>query len=131
MKLEKIPKILRYCIIGTLVAFTYQGTFLLTQRLPLIYGNLIAVLLTSLVSYFGHHSITFIRKGNHKKHMSRFALQVALTYIASTAILHWILSNNYHYFYGIVMVWGFLPTIGFLIMRFWTFLEPLPIDKEI
>lgn len=131
MNLHSIPKALRYIMVGTLVAFTYQLSFMCVKSLPLPLANLIAVCLTSLVSYFGHHSITFLRKGNHQKYGLRFSVQFVITYLTSTAILHTILTRNIHYFYGIALVWVLLPITGFIVMQLWTFMEPHSIDLEI
>ncbi len=127
MILTKIPLIVRYGFIGVLASLVYQVSFVLTMDLPLLYGNFIAVSMSAVVSYFGHHSITFLRKGNHQKYFSRFGIQVALTYLFSTLILRGFLDHGFHYFYAIATVWIAIPIINFMIMQFWTFI--LPHDK--
>lgn len=43
----------------------------------------------------------------------------------------WILNHNLHYFYGIASVCILLPSISFVMMKIWTFFEPLPIEQEV
>jgi len=121
LRLVNIPLVIRYIAVGITASLIYQLGFVLTRHFPLEYGNLIAVSMSAIISYLGHHSITFLRKGNHRKYLLRFTIQLTFTYLLSTLTHRWFLNHHYHYFFGIIAVWFIIPILNFMILQLWTF----------
>lgn len=121
-----LRKISYFGIVGVGAASTYALTVILFVeyfRLQPTYANLFGVSCSAVVSYLGHHHLTFQKKGNHKQFMPRFLLQIIMSYLTSVALFHYINYMHWSYFVGIVLVWIIIPIINFLLMQFWTFTE--------
>ncbi len=127
-------KLLRYGLVGLFAFIVYFLMILLTLEFlkwPLIWGNLLATSCAAFVSYFGHHSLTFQKKGKHFRYFPRFSFQFLLAFLFSTWIMHQVVQNSWPYVYAVCVVSIVLSTINFLVMQFWTFFKHHPIDDEI
>ena len=127
-------KLFRYGLVGFFAFICYFLVIFITLEFlkwPIVWGNLLATLCTALVSYFGHHSFTFRKKGEHFRYFSRFSLQFVLTFFVSTWIMQQTAENHWPYFYAVSAVSFILPIINFLVMQFWTFFKRHSIDDEI
>lgn len=83
--------ILRFAAVGLAATASYLAATLALGRLGLAPGvaNLAGVALSLLVSYLGHHRVTFRRDGGHARYGPRFVAVAALLAAASTAWTWW------------------------------------------
>lgn len=98
---ERILKIVRFGIVGVAATATYLAVAIALPALG-VASPAVAALVASgvsvFVSYFGHHTFTFARKGRHDFYLPRFLLQwIVLSGAASlgTHLLTEIVAMNY------------------------------------
>ena len=98
---ERILKVVRFGIVGIAATATYLAVAILLPAIGAASpatAALVASGVSVFVSYFGHHTFTFARKGRHDFYLPRFLLQwMVLTGAASlgTYVLTDILAMNY------------------------------------
>lgn len=98
---ERILKIVRFGIVGVAATATYLAVAIALPALGVASpaaAALVASGVSVFVSYFGHHTFTFARKGRHDFYLPRFLLQwIVLSGAASlgTHVLTEIVAMNY------------------------------------
>lgn len=86
----------RYVCVGGAVGLLYIGlSLILAHRFGLgrQLSSAAALTVTSLLSYFGHHAVTFGARGRHALHLPRYAVLIVAMYAVSYGIIaastHW------------------------------------------
>ncbi|HRF45765.1 MAG TPA: GtrA family protein [Candidatus Competibacteraceae bacterium] len=123
---------LRFAIIGGTATVTHIITALALNEilgLPALTANFLAFTTAVLVSYWGNHSWTFSRQGQHDHYLPRFVV-VALTGMVLNQIIVYTMVDLGHWSYrlALAIVVFMVPLITFTLNRLWVF--EIPVAKS-
>ena len=121
-------QLLRYAAIGILAAFTYFLSSVIGVELfsanPQM-ANIIAAIVTAMVSYIGHHYFTFRCAGNHKSYLPKFIVQLTIVYVVSQIVVHIGVVFHWNYLIAVAINIVLLPVIGFIFLKIFVFVDAL------
>lgn len=123
--LRKAREPLVFGIVGVASTLTYLAVSLLCAAAldgRAMLSSLIGHSVATLVSFFGHHRLTFRRTGRYGHYGTRFFVLMIINYLLNAAIIqgvvHWL---GYPAQAGFVAVALIVPGISYLISKFWVF----------
>lgn len=124
---DLLRQVVRFGIVGGVATGVYLLVAISLPALPTFsapptVAASIASVVSLLVSYFGHHRLTFSKVGHHEFYLPRFLLSsVTLSFIA--VIVTYFLTKTALFDYRIASLCVALsyPLVSFLLSRIWIF----------
>ncbi|OGH51478.1 MAG: hypothetical protein A3G13_01880 [Candidatus Levybacteria bacterium RIFCSPLOWO2_12_FULL_37_7] len=122
--LGAVPQLFRFGIVGITATSFY---FLFSVLSVSFFGfdpriiNPTAVTLSAMLSYLGHHYITFRHKGRHRESLPKFIIQLIMAYVITQLILHVILTLQLSYIVALIINTVTMPMGSFMFMKFYVF----------
>ena len=125
-KLFDLARAFRFGVVGLTASAAYFVIFNVTAApigpLAPFEAHLVALTISILVSYFGHHAYTFRLAGGHAFHFTKFAIVTAVLVVASSGLAY--LLDRYGHYPAIVtslVIVVFYPGASYLLHSLWTF----------
>lgn len=120
----------RFGVIGGAASVTHVvvGLWTVTKLgiSPLI-ANMLAFSLAVVVSYVGNHGWTFERIGRHDRHFPRFLIVSLIGFALNQLIVYGTVNIcGLDYILGLAIVVLVIPTLSFLMSRYWAFVDFSP-----
>jgi len=120
-------QVLRFGAVGAAASATHVAVALILIEqvgLPIMTANGLAFAVAVLLSYIGNHSWTFVRAGNHERHLPRFiAVSLAGFALNQAIVFATVRLAGFPYLVGILVVIVVVPALTFLLSRSWAFIE--------
>jgi putative flippase GtrA len=121
-------QLFRFGVVGVVATASYYLMMLLFMNLlraPLPQTHAMATILSLLVSYIGHHSVTFEAEGRHPYYFRRFCISsVALFCLSSTFLWGATTALMISSETAVGMVALGYPVASFALHRIWSFRSP-------
>ncbi|GGF48402.1 hypothetical protein GCM10011611_63530 [Aliidongia dinghuensis] len=89
-------RLFRFGAVGVVATASYylmMRLFMNLMAIPLAQAHVAATILSLLVSYIGHHSVTFEAEGQHPYYFRRFCITSAILFCLSSAFL-WVATTG-------------------------------------
>jgi putative flippase GtrA len=124
---DSLRQVLRFGIVGGVATAVYLIVAISLPALPSFsapptVAASIASVVSLLVSYFGHHKLTFSKVGHHELYLPRFLLSsVALSLIAVNFTYFLTETAQFDYRIASLCVALSYPLASFLLSRIWIF----------
>jgi putative flippase GtrA len=117
-------ELVRFAGVGIVSSIAYALVFIvLTKGLGLHpqLSNYPALIAAAIWSYFGHSRITFEYSGDRMSAAWRFAAQIAVFYLLSSAA-YWLVERlGFDSIWGLAICVVLIPASSYLVMKLWTF----------
>jgi putative flippase GtrA len=124
---DSLRQVVRFSIVGGVATAVYLIVGISLPALPSFsvpptVTASIASVASLLVSYFGHHKVTFSKVGHHEFYLPRFLLSSVSMSLVAVSVT-WFLTETAQFDYRIVSLCVALsyPLASFLLGRFWIF----------
>lgn len=127
-----IRKISWFTVVGIVAAIVYVAFSVFLEKMMGLDAQLAtgcSVLISALVSYFGHYYLTFLVSGKHSVHAVRFTIQIIIT-----IILNGLFIKLTHQLFGIPLWFAtsifavLMPIVNFIVYQIYTFRKQHPTD---
>lgn len=124
---EKFIKLIRYSLVGLLVAFVYMSLYLILYylfRFSNFYSNFISFFVAVMAQYYFQTVFTFRQQLKDLNKIARFLLTVTVGYLVSQFITGFMVPRGIvSEYFGLALVVLLLPILNLFIMFLWVFVE--------
>ncbi len=117
----------RFGTVGAAATLFYAvlvAIFGFTIGIAPLYAHGLAYLFAIPLSYIGQRKWAFRHKGSKRASFFRFLVAALSAFIISTALVMLILAAGYPAILGTLCTMVVVPSVSFVVMRFWVFKEP-------
>ena len=125
LTLAELATVVRYCLVGGVVAVVYVALSIALAALLHVEkqaASASAFAAAAVVSYLGHHGVTFGAQGGHTVYAPRFAAVQVCGFAASYAIIHVLVGQRWtSYAVAVVLVALTVPMISYICNRLLVF----------
>ena len=123
---SNLARVGRFGIVGIASTLVYFILTTVLGRPPIDMGsitaNVLGVIVSLLVSYFGHHRFTFGVLGQHRHYLPRVLFVIATLFLLSCAVMtigRYVLVLDHTLVTAIIAI--FFPIVSFVLNLLWTF----------
>ena len=129
-RLGSPAQITRFVIVGlssTLAFLLCQCALIGGLHLNILTGTTISIGISLLLSYLGHHRVTFKRSGAHGRYGTRFVIATAVMITLSNALAYGFTTlAGRNFMIGSLVVSFVYPVGSFLLQTLWVFRAQAP-----